>query len=193
MAIIGQSEPAGGRKIIHRALRQRTRKDHPLPLLRNLGQTGAPLPNYRISPKGIAHPRPLSQAKKIGWRYPIVNGGLIGLACLIKKSDHLEFAGISDGQFPERLFEAATIAEEQLRHLERKFQPRLLEIPSLHLHMLWLFSPRRKSRFISLADSLEPFPPSLLTMGEFEALIRGALVKAEKRLADHRAGSRKAI
>ncbi len=193
MAIIRAREPVRGREIVHAALRRTIREDHPVPLLRNFGQTGAPLPIYRIGPTGIAHPHPITRAKKIGWRYPIVNGGSPGLACLLQKSDCLEFSGVSDGQFPERLFDAAAVAEEQLGHLERKFQPRLLEIPSLRLYLLWLFSPRRESRFIPLTDAGSPNFPSLHTMSDIEALMRDASAAKGNRQSGRLAKQRKPV
>jgi hypothetical protein len=153
MAIVGQAEPVGGREIIHAALSRRIRRPKPIASLKGSPKTGAALPVYRISRKGALVSKPLSRAKKIGWRYLIVGGSAIGLAVLARRSQRLEFGGIHEGALPDSLLKAAELAEQRSGAETKTFEPRLLEIPSQHVFALWMFAPRVGSFFIPLTGS----------------------------------------
>ena len=152
MPIKGQIEPVGGRDIVNAALSQRQH----LPALLGSPQTGAPLPVYLLSRDEALLPDPLSAAKLIGWKYPIIGGDSAGLAFLLIAPDGLKFAGISHGPLAGRLLEAAVLADENLESVAEEFEPRLLEIPALHIYALWLFSAEREDVFISLMEGQPP-------------------------------------
>lgn len=161
MPIKGQIEPIGGRDIVNTALSQRSHRARHLPVLRGSPQTGAPLPVYLINRDEALFPDPLSAAKLIGWKYPIVGGDSAGLAFLLITPDGLKFAGISHGPLPNRLLDAAVLADNHLESLAEEFEPRLLEIPALHIHALWLFCAERENVFISLMDGQPPASSAL--------------------------------
>ena len=161
MPIKGQIEPVGGREIVHAALSHRSHRGQYLPALCGSPQTGAPLPVYVISCDEALFPDPLGAAKLIGWKYPIVGGDSAGLAFLLITPDGLKFAGISHGPLPGRLLEAAVVADKHLESVAEEFEPRLLEIPALHIYALWLFRAEGENFFISLMDE-DPSASSML-------------------------------
>ena len=150
MAVFTQAKPAGGREILHRALRKRFHRRPAVTMPRGIAQTGTPMPAYRLTRRAAAQAKPLSRAREVGWRYPVLVGGTPCLACLRNSSYGLQYGGMGEGILPQRLFEAAALAVKELDSIEGRFQPRLLEIPALRLFALWLFAPRRASRFIVL-------------------------------------------
>lgn len=175
MTIRRNAEPARGRGIVHNALSQRAHRFQYVPVLRGSPQIGAPLPIYLLSRDGASLPVPLSAAKMVGWRYPIIGGSAVGLASLLKEPDGLKFAGISQGTLPERLLNAAVLADEKLGSRTKKFEPRLLEIPSLRIYALWLYASRGQSFFIPLMDGHPPGSSPLQIEGNIQPKISAAL------------------
>jgi hypothetical protein len=172
MTIKGQIEPVGGRDIVNTALSQRSHRTEHLPALHGSPQTGAPLPVYLISRDEALSSDPLSEAKLIGWKYPIVGGRSDGLAFLLRVAPtDLKFAGISHGPLPRRLLEAAVLADNHLGSLTEEFEPRLLEIPALHIYALWLHRAERKNVFISLMDGQPPASSKLRIVNSIQSRI----------------------
>ncbi len=167
MPIKGPIEPSGGRDIVHSALSQRSHRSQHLPALRGSPQTGAPLPVYLLSRDEALLSNPLSAARLIGWKYPIVGGDAPGLATLLIAPDGPKFAGITHGPLPSRLLDAAALADDHLESLAEEFEPRLLEIPALHICALWLFRAEGENFFISLMDE----PPGEFSL-QFENSIQ---------------------
>jgi hypothetical protein len=161
MPIKGRIEPVGGRDIVNTALSQRSHRSQHLPALGGSPQTGAPLPVYLLSRDEALLPDPLSAARLIGWKYPIIGGDSPGLAFLLIAPDGLKFGGISHGPLPSRLLDAAVLADNHLESLAEEFEPRLLEIPALHIYALWLFHAERENFFVSLMDGQPPGSVSL--------------------------------
>jgi len=155
MALKGQTEPAGGRDIVNGALSERAQRGPQLPALCGVPQTGAALPVYLLSREEAALADPLQAAKLVGWKYPVIGGASPGIASLLAAPDGLKFAGINHGPLPERLLEAAVLAESNLGPLNEVFEPRLLEIPALRIYALWLYRDQ-ENYFISLLDGQPP-------------------------------------
>jgi hypothetical protein len=153
MPIVSQLQPKNAREIVHMALGQRLHRAEHAASLRGAPRTGAALPVYRIAKANISDRTLLSRAKKIGWRYPLVGGECPGLVHLVTVRGGFEFGGITEGIFAQRLLDAALLAEHALSKHKKKFQPRLLDIPALHVHALWLRSPRGTNYFIALSES----------------------------------------
>ena len=171
MPIKGQTGPPGGRDIVNTALSRRSHRAQYLPALRGSPQTGAPLPVYLISRDEALSPDPLGAAKLIGWEYPIVGGDSAGLAFLLITPDVPKFAGISHGPLPGRLLDAAVLADKHLESMAEEFEPRLLEIPALHIYALWLFRAEGESFFISLMDEHPPASSMLQTENDIRSRI----------------------
>ena len=153
MAIIHPSQPTGGKEIIHTALGRRMHPAGRVRSLRGAPHIGAALPIYRIGREDISTDTPIAKARKIGWGYPVIGGKVPGLALLHRVSGRLGLAGIVEGFFPRQFLKAALRAEETLHSSNVAFQPRLLEIPSLHVYALWLFAPKGNSRFVVISKS----------------------------------------
>jgi hypothetical protein len=142
----------GGREIVYTALGRRLHRAQHLSALRGSPQIGAPLPIFLLDHAEASLEDPLSAARLVGWRYPIVGGASPGLAYLREDAGDLKFAGIADGQLPERLLEAAVLADDNFGSRPERFQPRLLEIPSLRICGLWLCGSERHNFFILLEN-----------------------------------------
>ena len=153
MPIKVQIEPVGGRDIVNTALSKRSHRSQHLPALRGSPKTGSPLPVYLLNQEEALLPDPLSAANLVGWKYPIIGGDSAGIAFLLKTSDGLKFGGISHGNLPKRLLDAAVIADNHLKSRTEEFEPRLLEVPALRIYALWLFCDVRDDIFISLMGS----------------------------------------
>jgi hypothetical protein len=174
MTIVCQQQPVGGRELVHGAVNAR-RQLSLLPSLRGSPQVGSAIPVYRLSRHSVSLPKPLSRARKIGWRYPIVRGDAPGFVALLKKADRLEFGGIHEGSLAKNLLDAAALAKQALPHTET-FEPRILEVPSLRLHALWMFAPRAGGRFISLIRGRAVGQTTQLQIADnFDSLIKTGL------------------
>lgn len=173
MTIVSRSEPEGGRDIVNAALSARSQRSHIMKMLSGAPQTGAPLPVYVLDRETAASDDPLAHAKQAGWQYPIVGGETQGLASLAEGPKGLEFSGITHGTLPQRVLEAATLAERTLGPLPEQFQVRLLEIPSLLTLCLWFAGPT--NRFISLLDGSPPGTAPLRVEDDIRARLRNAL------------------
>jgi hypothetical protein len=152
MPIVSKTEPIGGRDIVRKTLTVRSQRARDDSALRGSLQTGAPLPIYLVSSEEISGADPLSSAKIVGWRYPVIGGASAGLVTLVEDKGDLKFAGVSQGLLPARLLEAAALAEDNLRSTEERLEPRLLEIPSLRVTALWLCGSQGQNLFIFLVD-----------------------------------------
>jgi hypothetical protein len=120
----------------------------------------------------------LAQARRVGWRYPVLVGDIQCLAYLRESTAGLRFGGITEGVLPRRVFEAAAVVENGLKSIDAEFQPRLLEIPSLHFYALWLYRRGGASRFVPLL-SHEFTSPRLRTEQETLQDIRAAVTASE--------------
>lgn len=173
MTAPSEAPPDGSREILHQALRQRLHRSRHLPSLRGSPQIGAPLPIYLLRAASLSPPVRLSQAKPIGWRYPILGGGAPGLATLLKERGSAKYAGLSHGPLARRIVEAASLIATKTPSLE-SYSLRLLEIPALRTYALWLFAPRQASWFVSLLDGRPPGTAEL----RLERSIRRRIVSA---------------
>lgn len=171
MPIKSQIEPVDGRDIVKIALGRRSHRAQHLTALRGSPQIGAPLSVYLISGDKALSDDDLSTAELIGWKYPIVGGDSIGLAFLLITPEGVKFAGISHGPLPNRLLEAAILADEHLKSLGGEFELRLLEIPALHIFALWLCGAEGKNEFISLIDGQSPASSKLQIENNMRSLI----------------------
>jgi hypothetical protein len=175
MAISNLSDPIGGRAIINDALAKRLSR-HP----NLLGLDGAPtqigsgIPVYSLTRNAAASEDPVGAAIRMGWCFLIVGSGL-GLATLTEDTGMGQhFAGIMQGVLPQRLVDAAQLAEANLANEPEVFEPRLLECPPLHIYCLW-FKGSQTSRFISLMDGRPPGSAPLTIESDILPLIRSVL------------------
>jgi hypothetical protein len=130
-----------------------------LPSLKGSPKIGTPLPNYILDPGDVSRSSPLAAARRVGWKYPVVDGAAPGLATLVEKAGTLAYTGINHGISAERLIDAAILADDNLRSTVDEFEPRILEIPALRLYALWLYGVQ--SFFVVLADGGRPGPGPL--------------------------------
>jgi hypothetical protein len=83
----------------------------------------------------------LRDAKRLdlGWRFLIhAASGTIAAATVIKKGDKYEFAGFSEGELVTATDAAIHFAEGRDEIRNGRFEPILLQIPELHIAVLWL-------------------------------------------------------
>jgi hypothetical protein len=182
MAFQSQAAPAGATDIVHAALVSRLQRAQHLPALQGSPQTGTPLPSYVLDRVEASRDAPLSAARRVGWRYPIVGGASPGLATLIGEQQGLTFAGVSHGPLAERLMQAATLVEDNLGSKQEQFEPRLLEIPSLRICALWLYG-GSQNFFVVLVDGQRPGEPELQLERDIQPRIAAALAGMRSRSA----------
>jgi len=115
-----------------------------------IAQASAPLPLYRLGFEASSRPHPLRNARLKGWIYLITGGESAGLVHLRVSRGEVAFAGITDGPAATILLDAAILADGRLQSLKRSFEARILEIPSLRVHALWLYRRGGGSQFVEL-------------------------------------------
>jgi hypothetical protein len=150
MPIKRKAEPPEARKVLHTSLGKRTHYARHVRALRGTAKVADPLPVYALSFKACSRPHPLRYVRLRGWSYLIVGGETTGLAQLRVYDGTLNFAGITDGPAAQLLLDAAMEADSQLRSAKRVFEARILEIPYLRVHALWMYSRRAGSQFVDL-------------------------------------------
>lgn len=170
MSVVIAPAPEESNNVVSRALSVRIRRTSPLPLLRASVRIAIPLPSYGISNKSLRAADPLARARLHAWRYPLLSGSDSGFALVVKRGKSLDFAGVSAGRFAERVLAACVCAEREFDSHKEAYQARLLNLPALHLHAVWLFRPRGKSRFLVLSDSYDH--THWMTRSEMTALIK---------------------
>jgi hypothetical protein len=116
--------------------------------MRGTLQVSAPLPVYRLGFKASLRPHPLRNARLKGWSYLIIGGESAGVAHLRVNRGEFTFDGITDGPAAHILLDAAILATDRLESLKRSFEARILEIPSLRVHALWLYCRGGGSQFV---------------------------------------------
>ncbi|HTQ15385.1 MAG TPA: hypothetical protein VMH86_16050 [Rhizomicrobium sp.] len=169
MTITMGDEPAGIRRIAHTALAKRLHLN--LRSLRGAPKTGAPIPLYRATPDSILHKT--SRPRRTGWRVPVVGGEIEGLVNIHTAGGSARYAGINEGVLSGRLMAAAAIAQAKLGKSRERFELRLLELPDLRFHALWLHTRNGRDHFVPLSHE-HLFEMRLLGEGLLRALIRRA-------------------
>jgi hypothetical protein len=150
MSIRCKPEPPNARTLLGSALTRRANHARHIHALRGTAKVAGPLPVYTLSYKSSSRAHPLRYIRLAGWTYVIVGGATSGLAHLRLSRGTLHFAGITDGPAAQLLIDATLVAERELQAIKRSFEARILEIPYLRIHALWLYSLGGASRFLSL-------------------------------------------
>lgn len=150
MLIRLKPEPPSARTLLRSSLAKRTDHARHIKALRGTAKVSAPLPVYTLGYKSSFRPHPLRNVRLAGWSYLIVGGETAGLAHLRVSRGTLSFAGITDGPAAQILLDTAILAEKQLQSVGRSFEARILEIPCLRIHALWLYSRSGGSQFLNL-------------------------------------------
>ncbi len=182
MAHYTRQKPPRGRGILHRALKRRLRRGGAVAGSDKPAKIAEPLPVYRLTRDGAKRAKPLTRARRVGWRYPLLLGKTACLAYLREARGSLRFAGVTEGLLPRRLFEAVPIAERELGTIDRGFQPRFLEIPSLRFYALWLHARAGESRVVALLAP-EAVSSDLRTERQFARDIKALLSRRRAKLA----------
>jgi hypothetical protein len=164
MTIIKAKPPADGKQTVLDALARRMRRTpmlslHPKPqpaaprgsraAFRGPA-LGAPIPIYNIGFQETALAQPLDAARLVGWRYLVAGGQEYGIAHLSANGAHNEYAGLTEGYLPQRLIDAAQVADQALGSSTKRYQLRLLQIPALQIIALWL-ARSNDNRFVLMA------------------------------------------
>ena len=173
MPIRRKPEPPEARPLLYSALAERTRHARHIDALRGTPSLSAPLPVYALAQKFSARPHPLRHVRLSGWIFLIVGGAATGLAHLSVNRGTLRFAGITDGVAAQRLLETAILAQTEFGAGGRSFEARVLEIPYLRVHALWLYARGGGSRFSSL-DTADGAGAASASLSEFELRIAAA-------------------
>jgi hypothetical protein len=105
-----------------------------------------------------------------------------GLGHLQRERGGLKFGGVSEGLFAQRLLDAAVFADERLTPITQVFKARILEIPSLRICALWLFSRRGISQFVPLTDEPSAGFTALHVVDSIKTKIDQALAHAAVRV-----------
>jgi hypothetical protein len=148
MTITRKAEHPNARRVLYASLARRTHYARHIKALRDTAQVSAPLPVYRLGFKASSRPHPLRNARLKGLDYLITGGESAGLAHLSVSRGEFTFAGITDGPAAHILLDAANLADGRLQPLERAFEARILEIPALRIHALWLYCRGGGSQFV---------------------------------------------
>jgi hypothetical protein len=150
MTITRKAEHPNARKVLYASLARRTHYARHVKALVGIAQVSAPLPLYRLGFEASSRPHALRNARLKGWIYLITGGESAGLVHLRVSRGEVTFAGITDGSAATILLDAATLADGRLQSLKRSFEARILEIPSLRVHALWLYCHGGGSQFVEL-------------------------------------------
>jgi hypothetical protein len=180
MPIKRKANPPGARRILHASLARRAHHARHIKALRGPAKVSSPVPVYGLGFKASSRPHPLRNVRLAGWNYLIVGGEAVGIAHLRVNRGTMSFAGITDGHAARVLLDAAILADRELQSLKSCFEARILDIPSLHIHALWLYSPRGGSRFVHLG-AVEPSDTKLMSLSEIETRITAALAHSAGR------------
>jgi len=102
-----------------------------------------PLQLYAVQLRDLTDANFPAKARPIGWRYLIVRGEPVAFAD-VKPADTgaLAFSRLTHGAVPQRLAQAAELAEQAYGSSADSFEARILEIPSLYEAALWLHGAR---------------------------------------------------
>lgn len=187
MPIVSKVKPKGGQRVVHAALSRRIGRGSHLPSLQGEPKTGASLPVYRISARGASRAKPLALARRVGWQYPVIGGDRPGLACLRECRSGLRYAGLIEGALPQRLLDAALVAEAHLAGDTRTYQARLLHIPALQIQALWLYVPHGPNLFVTLTEARRAHEQT--PVNDIRQLIRRVRADLKSRTLARRAAS----
>jgi hypothetical protein len=152
MSIRVKPEPAGARAVLRTALAIRPEHARHIQALTGNPAFARPLPVYTLNARGLGLPHPLRAARIRGWNFLIVGGAGTGIAHLHVSRSGLRFSGITDGAAAECLLAAAVLAEAEANARGRSFEARILDVPAVHLHCLWLYARAGGSRFVRLSS-----------------------------------------
>jgi hypothetical protein len=166
-----------GQEILQSSISEEVRHSPHIKALRGEAKVSTPLPVYALSLQAALRPRPLKYVRLVGWNYLIVGGEATGIAHVHASRGKFRFAGITDGPAAQRLLDAALLAETALQGLRVSFEARVLEVPPLHIHALWLYRPN-SSRFVQF-DSTHHGIAELQSLDEMERRVFVALGAAE--------------
>ena len=150
MPIKRKAEPANARAILTSSLRKRSHHAQHVSALRGKVQISGPVPVFSLGHEASSRAHPLRSVRLVGWNYLLTGGEAAGLAHLHSRRGMLSFAGLTDGPTAQNLIHAATLADGHLNSVKRSFEARILEIPSLRIHALWLYAGDGRSQFVEL-------------------------------------------
>jgi hypothetical protein len=174
MPIQRKAEPPRARAILTSSLAKRAHHAKHVGALRGKVQVFGPVPVFSLGFEAPNRPHPLRSVLLVGWNYLLTGGETPGLAHLHSRRGKLSFAGITQGPAAEHLIHAATLADDSLKPVKRSYEARILEIPSLRIHALWLYARDGHSRFVELGRGT-PDTHKLATLREIEKRIATAL------------------
>jgi hypothetical protein len=176
MPIITKEGPGDASEVIGRALQHLSAASAPAAL--TLRQATAPkvtkpMRVYTVAVDEIISTDFLRMARPIGWRYLVVGGDpdarAVAAADLRDAKGGSTFGSLFHGPVPERLAEAAEVAQAKYGADPGSYEIRILELPSLYLSALWLVGPNDTNRFIPYLDGNQPTPIQIREDSEFPA------------------------
>jgi hypothetical protein len=149
----------------------------PLPLNFSL-----PHPIYQLDVADIQQGKNLDSARRVGWRFLILDGKKTVAAVELTYSfGRLEFSQLEEGPFPEATREALRLVENTVAVANGNFEFRLLRAPGVYVVAVWLKDFRRNN------DIFVPLAPTKGSSGIVGASLiqnQSAFLAALKPLAD---------
>lgn len=191
MPLKSDAAPRGSRAVLHTALRRRSHAH--VEALRGELQTGRAIPVYRVSFAAFRRAGCLRNSKRVSWCFPVIGGKQPALAFISSHHGRLRFGGISQGTSAASFLDATLFAQAQLASSRRLFKVRILDIPSLRLRLLWLYSPRGNSAFVPLMHEPREPTPILLRSADFEARVKAALTLVKRSRQQWRSLQRESV
>jgi hypothetical protein len=182
MPIKRKTEPIEARTLLASSLARRMHHAKHVSALRGKVRVSGPIPVFALGFKSSRRSYPLRNVRLAGWTYLLMGNEAAGLAHLRGTRGRLSFAGLTAGPAAQDLIEAATLADEKLNSVNRSFEARVLEIPSLRIQAFWLYSSHRRSQFVAL-ESGSVKTRRLESLDEFEERIAAAHRLVESRQA----------
>jgi hypothetical protein len=146
-------------------------------------KTAAPHAVYVAGLRGIADHGLLRAAQRKGWRYLVLHGEeVVGTATVRHdaRSDSLVFSHLTRGPSVASTVQAIGAAEAAPEAVAADFEPRLLDIPGIHLRAIWLHAKD--------ADLLVPIAPAPGGIQPNRVYTESALLPVVRTLAERAAG-----
>lgn len=175
MTIDRHQGPNGGQEVVAEALSRRAYRSVDVPPLGGTPKVYDPVPVYQLGLEEAAHGTPPSQARRVGWWYPIIGGVEPAFALLEEANGKPTFAGITHGILAKRFYQACDLVDRTLGQSTERYEPRLFDVPALHVVSLWLAG--RQDLFVPLMLGKPPGSAPLSIEEHIEGRIKDAAAR----------------
>lgn len=173
MAIERQQGPEGGQDVVAEALTRRAHRSATVSPLGGTPRLYDPIPVYHLGLDDAERGYSPSKARKVGWWYPVIGGVEPAFALIEEAEGRPRFAGLVHGTLAKRLYLACDLVDRSFRDSAEHYEPRVFDIPALHLVSLWLVG--NQDLFVPLMLGKPPGTAPLMIQEQIESRIKEAL------------------